>query len=174
MTKQSNDFEHQKIEGLLRYAPPASPESEADDGGQVAMTIFAVYYEIQEPKHLKETVMAKILKEEDIQFEKVAWGLTKELVNTRTVGAKKLKVKITEWLPGHIHKKHVHPDQEEVIFVLSGKGMAQTEEEKREIGPGSVVFIGAGEQHTTWNLSDTESLRAVVIKAPPEDEEVPI
>ena len=116
--------------------------------------------------------MAKILKEEDIQFEKVAWGLTKELVNPQTVGAKKVKVKITEWLPGHVHRKHVHPDQEEVIFVLSGKGMAQTQEEKREIGPGSIVFVGAGEQHTTWNLSDTESLRAIVIKAPPEDEEV--
>ena len=50
--------------------------------------------------------------------------------------------------------------------------MAQTLEEKREIGPGSVVFVGAGEQHTTWNLSDTESFLAVVIKAPPEDEEV--
>ena len=116
--------------------------------------------------------MAKILKENEIEFEKVAWGLTKELVNPQTVGAKKVKVKITEWLPGHVHKKHVHPDQEEVIFVLSGKGMAQTQEEKREIGPGSVVFIGAGEQHKTWNLSDVESLRAVVIKAPPEDEEV--
>jgi mannose-6-phosphate isomerase-like protein (cupin superfamily) len=50
--------------------------------------------------------------------------------------------------------------------------VAQTREEKSEIGPGSVVFIGAGEQHTTWNLSDTESLRAIVIKAPPEDEEI--
>ena len=118
--------------------------------------------------------MAKILKEEDIQFENVAWGQTKELVNPQTVGAKKVKVKITEWLPGHVHKKHVHPDQEEVIFVLSGKGMAQTQEEKREIGPGSVVFIGAGEQHMTWNLSDAESLRAIVIKAPPKDEEVPL
>ena len=116
--------------------------------------------------------MAKILKEEDIQFENVAWGLTKELVNPQTVGAKKVKVKITEWLPGHVHKKHVHPDQEEVIFVLSGKGMAQTQEEKREIGPGSVVFVGAGEQHTTWNLNDAESLREIVIKAPPEDEEI--
>ena len=57
---------------------------------------------------------------------------------------------------------------------LSGKGMAQTQEEKREIGPGAVMFIGAGEAHTTWNLSDTESLRAIVIKAPPEDEEIPI
>jgi quercetin dioxygenase-like cupin family protein len=116
--------------------------------------------------------MAKILKEEEIEFEKVAWGLTKELVNPQTVGAKKVKVKITEWLPGHVHKKHIHPDQEEVIFVLSGKGMAETEAERREIGPGTVLFVGAGETHTTWNLSDTESLRAIVVKAPPEDEEV--
>ena len=52
--------------------------------------------------------------------------------------------------------------------------MAETQEEKREIGPGAVLFVGAGETHTTWNLSDTESLRAVVIKAPPEDEEIPV
>ena len=118
--------------------------------------------------------MAKILREEDIEFEKVAWGRTKELVAPRTVGAKKIKVKITEYLPGHAHKKHVHPDQEEVIFVLSGKDMAETEDGKTEIGPGSVVFIGAGASHTTWNLGKTESLRAIVVKAPPEDEEVPI
>lgn len=118
--------------------------------------------------------MAKILMEDEIEFEKVAWGLTKELVNPQTVGAKRIKVKITEWLPGHVHKKHVHPDQEEVIFVLSGKGMTETPEERREIGPGSVVFIDDGESHTTWNLSDTESLRAIVIKAPPEDQEIPI
>jgi uncharacterized RmlC-like cupin family protein len=118
--------------------------------------------------------MAKILMEDEIEFEKVAWGLTKELVNPQTVGAKKIKVKLTEWLPGHVHKTHVHPDQEEVIFVLSCKGMAETEEERRKIGPGAVVFIGAGESHTTWNLSDAESLRAIVIKAPPEDKEVPI
>ena len=116
--------------------------------------------------------MAKIFPEENIPFEKVAWGLTKELVNHQIAGAKKVKVKITEYLPGHAHKNHVHPDQEEVIFVLSGKGMTQTREEKKEIGPGSVVFIGAGEPHTTWNLSETESLRVIVIKAPPEDDEI--
>jgi quercetin dioxygenase-like cupin family protein len=119
-----------------------------------------------------EENMAKIFREDEIEFEKVAWGLTKELVNPHTVGAKRIKVKITEWPPGHVHQKHVHPDQEEVIFVLSGRGMAETEAEKREIGPGSVMFIGAGEPHTTWNLGDAESLRAIVIKAPPKDEEI--
>ena len=116
--------------------------------------------------------MAKIFREDDIEFEKVEWGLTKELVAAHTVGSKKIKVKITEWLPGHVHERHNHPDQEEVIYVLSGRGMAETDEEKTEIGPGSVVFVGAGEPHTTYNISDTESLRGLVIKAPPEDEEI--
>ncbi len=65
--------------------------------------------------------MAKILREDDIEFEKVEWGLTKELVAPHTVGSKKIKVKITEWLPGHVHERHNHPDQEEVIYVLSGR-----------------------------------------------------
>ena len=55
--------------------------------------------------------MAKILMEDDIEFEKVAGGLTKELIAPQTVGAKKVKVKITEWLPSHVHKRHIHPDQ---------------------------------------------------------------
>jgi quercetin dioxygenase-like cupin family protein len=118
--------------------------------------------------------MAKILMEDDIEFEKVEWGLTKELITPHTVGAKNIKVKITEWLPGHIHQRHHHPDQEEVIFILSGKGIAETNEEKREIGPGSILFVGAGEPHTTYNISDTESLRGIVIKSPPEDEEIRI
>jgi quercetin dioxygenase-like cupin family protein len=103
--------------------------------------------------------MAKILMEEDIQFEKVAWGLTKELVNPQTVGAKKVKVKITEWLPGHVHKKHIHPDQEEVIFVLSGKGMAQTQEEKREIGPGSVVKKGKSDRVQSFLSAPANNIR---------------
>ena len=85
--------------------------------------------------------MAKILREDEIEFEKVAWGLTKELVNPQTAGAKTMKVKITEWLPGHVHQKHIHPDQEEVIFVLSGKGMAQTPEEAEKFTLLNLVFV---------------------------------
>jgi len=116
--------------------------------------------------------MAKVFMETEVEFEKVEWGLTKELVAPRTVGSRKIKVKITEYLPGHVHKNHIHPDQEEVIYVLSGRGMAETRAQRKEIGPGSVVFVEAGAPHTTYNLSETESLRAIVIKSPPEDEEV--
>jgi quercetin dioxygenase-like cupin family protein len=66
----------------------------------------------------------------------------------------------------------MHPTQEEVIYVLEGKGMAETREDKMAIGPGSVVFVPAGVYHATVNLSDTESLKAVIIKSPPDGEEI--
>ena len=116
--------------------------------------------------------MAKIVMTDEILYEEVPWGLTKELIAPSTVGSKKVKVKVTEYLPGYAHKLHAHPDQEEVIFVLSGKGVTETRGNKSEIGSGSVVFVPAGEPHATYNVSESESLKAVIIKAPPEDKEV--
>jgi len=112
--------------------------------------------------------MRKIISVNEVDYEKVEWGLTKTLIGPQNIGSKKLKVNITEYLPGHVHKLHSHPNQEEVIYILSGKGITETEEDKREIEPGSVVFIPAGVKHATWNLSRSESLKAIIIKAPPE------
>ena len=89
--------------------------------------------------------MSKIVQVDEVEYEEVEWGLTKELIAPQTVGSKKIKVKITEYLPGHKHNLHMHPNQEEVIFVLSGKGITEIQGERREIGPGSVVFVPAGE-----------------------------
>jgi quercetin dioxygenase-like cupin family protein len=118
--------------------------------------------------------MAKVINADKVEYEKVAWGFTKEIVAPRNVGSQKLTVKITEFPPGYTHKLHFHPHQEEVIFVVSGRGVTETEGGKKEIGPGSVVFVAAGEPHATYNLSDSEPLKTIIIKAPPDDEEVRI
>jgi quercetin dioxygenase-like cupin family protein len=114
--------------------------------------------------------MRKIVLVDEVGYEKVEWGLTKNLIGPRSVGSEKIKVNITEYLPGSVHKPHSHPRQEEVIFILSGKGITEAEGDRREIGPGSVVFIPAGVKHATLNLSDSESLKAIIIKAPPEED----
>jgi len=108
----------------------------------------------------------------DIPFRRVDWGLTKDLVGPERMGSEKIRFKITEYQPGYRHKLHMHPTQEEVIFVLEGRGITETKEDKIEIGPGSVVFVPAGVYHATLNLSNTEPLRAVIVKSPPDDEEV--
>ena len=108
----------------------------------------------------------------DIPFRRVDWGLTKDLFGPERMGSEKIRFKITEYQPGYRHKLHMHPTQEEVIFVLEGRGITETKEDKIEIGPGSVVFVPAGVYHATLNLSNTEPLRAVIVKSPPDDEEV--
>jgi quercetin dioxygenase-like cupin family protein len=107
----------------------------------------------------------------DVPFRQVAWGLTKDLVGPECMGSEHIRIKITEYQPGFIHKLHVHPTQEEVIFVLDGRGISETEDDKIEIGPGSVAFVPAGVYHATINLSQTEPLRAVIVKSPPDDKE---
>jgi len=109
---------------------------------------------------------------DEVPYRKVEWGLTKVLVGPERMGSENVMVKITQYEPGHSHKPHMHPTQEEVIFVLEGRGMTESDEDKIEIGPGSVVFVPAGTYHATINMSDTEPLRAVIIKSPPGDEEV--
>ena len=116
--------------------------------------------------------MHKIVLIDEIPFQEVDWGLTKNLVGPESAGAKNIKVNITEYLPGFTHKLHVHPTQEEVIYVLSGEGFSETEAGKKEIRPGSVVYVPAGMPHATINASDTESLKAIIIKSPPGEEEV--
>lgn len=108
----------------------------------------------------------------DIPFRQVDWGLTKDLVGPERMGSEKIRLKITEYQPGYSHKLHMHPAQEEVVFVLEGRGVTETKEDKIEIGPGSVVFVPAGVYHATVNLSHTEPLKAVIVKSPPDDEEV--
>ena len=116
--------------------------------------------------------MRKVVLSDAVNFQPVDWGLTKNLVGPESVGSEKIKVNITEYLPGYSHKLHVHPNQEEVIFVLSGKGVSETNSDKKEIGPGSVVFVPPGVPHATINTEPSESLKAVIIKSPPGDEEV--
>lgn len=106
---------------------------------------------------------------EEVPFEKVDWGLTKNLVGPVSTDSKFLKINITRYLPGFVHEPHVHPDQEEVIFVISGRGVSETDYCREEIGPGSVVFIPAGTRHATSNLSQEEDLEAIIIKSPPDN-----
>ncbi|TET13090.1 hypothetical protein E3J84_00510 [Candidatus Aerophobetes bacterium] len=79
--------------------------------------------------------MRKIALADKLKYEKVPWGLTKTLIEPQNVGSKKLKVSITEYLPGQIHKLHSYRDQEEVIFVVSDKKITETAEDRRAIGP---------------------------------------
>lgn len=106
-----------------------------------------------------------------IPFTQVVWGQTKELVGKFCEAqSDNVLIKITEYLPSHTHSFHTHPDQEEIIFVLSGNGQTETASGIQELHPGYISHIPAGVPHATYNPYDHETMRAVIIKSPPDQE----
>jgi quercetin dioxygenase-like cupin family protein len=110
-------------------------------------------------------------KEKDRPFVKVDWGRTMSLFGPESVGARFVRVKITEYGPGIEHKRHRHPDQEEVIYVLEGRGISRTDAGDQPMEPGTFLFIPADTDHTTINLERNRPLKAIIIKAPPGEPE---
>jgi mannose-6-phosphate isomerase-like protein (cupin superfamily) len=55
--------------------------------------------------------------------------------------------------------------EDEVYYVVEGKGAMQVGTESRPVGPGSIVFVGAGVEHRFHTI--TEDLSILVFFAPP-------
>jgi len=49
------------------------------------------------------------------------------------------------------HKKHVHEDAEEVIYILSGKGISGLRDKEVEMETGDTMFVPRGEVHWFYN-----------------------
>ena len=52
------------------------------------------------------------------------------------------------------HKKHIHQDAEEVIYILSGRGMSGIGDKEMEMGEGETMFIPRGMVHWFYNPFD--------------------
>lgn len=56
--------------------------------------------------------------------------------------------------------------EDEVYYVLGGRGAIRVGHEDREVQPGAFVFVGAGEEHRFHSI--TEELKLMVFFAPAE------
>jgi quercetin dioxygenase-like cupin family protein len=56
---------------------------------------------------------------------------------------------------GHV-REHSHDRNEEIIFVLSGKGRAVIEGEEHDMIPGSAFFLGKGRRHMFINTGEDD------------------
>jgi putative monooxygenase len=81
-------------------------------------------------------------------------GMTRKVyrfVSEQNTGATQLNAGVTIFPPGEDSSYHIHPDSEEVNFVLSGSGSFVTEEEERPFVAGDVMFIPKGHWHQHRN-----------------------
>ena len=112
---------------------------------------------------------SKVIRDEDGKFFTVEWGRSKNMFGPENVGAQYVRINITEYSPGTEHALHVHPSQEEVIYVLEGEGITRTDDGDRRIGPGAFVFVPANTKHATLNILKDKPMKAIIIKSPPEE-----
>ncbi len=105
-------------------------------------------------------VIAKEMKPEVLEWGKLGW-----MSNPPNTGAKQLTVIDVTLSPGKGHDFHKHPDQEEVIYCVSGQVEQWVDREKRVLGPGDCAFIPAGVVHASFNMGDRDA-KVVAILGP--------
>ena len=88
----------------------------------------------------------------------------KHLAAPWTMGTEHLWVGMSEIDPGSRSNRHSHPN-EEVFFVVAGRGRAVVDTEEVDVGPGSVVLVPSGETHQLVNTGD-EPLQVLCSAAP--------
>ncbi len=63
--------------------------------------------------------------------------------------------------------EEVHPNTDQIIFIVDGVGEASVNGETRRIEEHDVVFVPAGAKHNFVNIDD-EDLKLFTVYAPPE------
>ena len=77
------------------------------------------------------------------------------LVDKDTVGAEDITFAYCRFeAKTSTHKRHVHSDAEEVIHILSGRGMSGLDEAEVEMTKGDTMFVPRGAVHWFYNPFD--------------------
>ncbi|NNE89761.1 MAG: cupin domain-containing protein [Silicimonas sp.] len=61
---------------------------------------------------------------------------------------------------------HYHPDSEECIHVLSGKGVTRVDDQDFQMNPGDTIRIAPGERHVTRNTGSKPLVMLCFFPAP--------
>lgn len=90
----------------------------------------------------------------DVEHEQIDWGIRSWLSLPLSTGTDQLVLVEVDLMPGFGHNFHIHPNQEEIIYVISGE-LDQWLEQKHEILKfGDTVFIPKNTVHASFNISN--------------------
>jgi quercetin dioxygenase-like cupin family protein len=82
-------------------------------------------------------------------------GLTRKFFQAPTATLDELECHVTTLNPGESpHPPHQHPD-EEVIIIKEGTVESLVGGQKRRLGPGSIIFQAANQEHAIRNVGAT-------------------
>jgi mannose-6-phosphate isomerase-like protein (cupin superfamily) len=80
------------------------------------------------------------------------------------LASEKLSVGLAIWPVGSTDSQRPHRE-DEVYYVIAGRGVIRVGDEDRAVKPGSLVFVAADVEHRFHDIE--EDLRVLVLWAPP-------
>jgi mannose-6-phosphate isomerase-like protein (cupin superfamily) len=79
-------------------------------------------------------------------------GFVRNIINQRMInGQTNFSLGTQTVAPGCFIREHTHPHNEEVIFIVEGRGIARVDGVEHPIEKGSCVYIGRGRKHHFLN-----------------------
>jgi oxalate decarboxylase/phosphoglucose isomerase-like protein (cupin superfamily) len=103
---------------------------------------------------------------DDVETRVLDWGTIKWLVTPHLDVGVGLTVGEVVVYPGRGHEPHTHPDEEEVIYVVSGEGVQTVGDgEPFPLREGDAVHVPRATLHSTVNTT-WRPLRLVVVYTP--------
>jgi quercetin dioxygenase-like cupin family protein len=88
------------------------------------------------------------------------------LLGPQTGESERMTMSIATFPPGSRPPLHVHPKEEEQVFVISGRGKFLTEDDSIQLEPGVAIRVPVGIRHGSINDGD-ETLRLLCMFNPP-------
>ena len=107
--------------------------------------------------------MSRFVMGNEVPTENFDWGSAGMRSAPPTTGCNSFVVMDVRLDPGFFHAFHKHPDQDEMITVVSGQVTQYLEGESAVLGPGDSVYIDKDVVHGSYNDFDEPAQLAVVL-----------
>ncbi len=116
---------------------------------------------------------SNVVRLEDAPVRKALGGTLKTIFTPENVGAKNFRFSVGYFDPNEGLQVHIHPESEEVYYVVSGKGIVYLGKDRKQISiePGMSLYVDAGTPHGITNTGK-EKLIVAFFVAPGKDKTV--
>ncbi|MHC4399269.1 MAG: cupin domain-containing protein [Planctomycetota bacterium] len=102
---------------------------------------------------MSEKVLRFVTRKE-IEVEEYPHCTCEWLCRVGLVEASQLQLVRAVMPPGKAHEFHLHPECEEILYILEGEAEQWVDRERKTLGPGEAAHVPKGVVHATYNRAD--------------------
>jgi len=103
----------------------------------------------------------QVINIDDVPVGKITGREIRDIYNKENTGEAGLSLRVTDVMPGETtYPAHIHRENEEIIFILSGTGDIKIGDTVFPLKPNDAIFIPGGESHIIRNTGD-DAMRMV-------------